>query len=180
MRHVLLGLTMFLAMSTSANAFQWSSGGGSRDPKAARVLAQTAVAASVTGTAAETVLATYTLKGGVMGPNGVVRVTTLWSTTNSSNNKTIKVKLAGTPFFASAVTTSASVSSINMIRNRNNQSSQAYFTTASTTFAATPSAIVTSAINTTIDQNIEITGQLANTGEAITLEGYTIELLPGS
>lgn len=177
MKKSVMALLLFLVMFTSdAMALDWGAGGGGRDPKAVRILAQSAVPVVLTGTAAETTLASYTLKGGTMGNNGAIRVSTAASITNSSNTKTLKVKLST---LASGVSYTTSVAGYEQryFRNRGAQNSQ--LTQSSTSMGATGAAVLTGAIDTSTDQLITITGQLANTGETITLEGYTIELLPG-
>src|SRR5213079_2421852 len=73
-------------MLRGASGFGFS--GGGIGLKAAGVLAQSAVAASVTGTLTETVLATIAIPAGAMGVNGAIRVTALWSYTNSADTKT--------------------------------------------------------------------------------------------
>lgn len=180
MRYLSIILALLITLSGPAHAFNWVSGGGGRDPKSARVLSQSGAAVSVTGTVAETALASYTLKGGTMGRNCSLRITTLWSTTNSANNKTLRVKLGGTAFMSPTLTTAASANAVSILRNKNNVGSQVFFTPGSVMFTSSSSAVSTASINTAADQLIEITGQLANTGETITLEGYTIEILPGS
>lgn len=60
-----------------------------------RVLAQSAVNATLTGTTNETVLATIPIPGGTLGLNGTCRVTTLWSFTKSTTLKEQFVRLGG-------------------------------------------------------------------------------------
>lgn len=184
MRAIIFAVLALTVFATQSMAFNWVSGGGAKDTRAARVLVQSYVAASVTGTTDETTLATYTLPGGTMGPKGAIRIITLWSYTNSVNNKTFKANF-GSVLFLNLVAT-ASTSSLEplpiIIRNRNSETSQVSRPSVATSslLSGTVSTITTSSINTAINQTITITGQLANSGETITLEGYTIELLPGN
>ena len=143
-----------------------------------RVLAASGAAASHTGNTTETTLATIEIPAGAMGANGILRVTTLWTTTNSANNKTQRVKLDGTAFLAFVATTQLSHRHVTIIQNRNSASSQVGATAAvANAFDASASAVTTGAIDTTLAKNLTITGQLANAGESITLESYIVELV---
>lgn len=145
------------------------------------ILAQSAVAVSVTGTLTETTLATITIPGGMMGPNGSLRITPLFTFTNSANTKTPRVKFgtaAPVAFYAAAATTSVAVQPITNIRNRAAASQFGMGAGFPAGIGSTGANPVTSSIDTTIDQTVTITGQLTNTGEIITLEGYTVEVLP--
>lgn len=144
------------------------------------ILAQSAIAASVTGTLVETVLATINIPGGIMGANGAIRVIPIWSYPSSANNKTLRVKFGATAFYDVVVTANVSAQALIVIRNRNSQASQVGFAPQSGTgVGGSTSPIVTAALDTSVDQYITITGQLALAGENITLEGYTVEVLPG-
>jgi len=140
------------------------------------ILAQSGVASSVTGTTSETTLASITIPGGMMGANGSLRITPFFSVTNSANNKTLKVKLGSTAFSSLAVTTSATTTLLVAVRNRGSASSQ--IAMSSTGVGISTIAPQSGSVDTAVDQVLTITGQLASTGETITLEGYTVEVLP--
>ena len=179
MRTIIFAFLAFMVFVTQAMAFNWISGGGAKDTKANRVLAQSAIAASVTGTTSETTLATYTLPANVLGNNGALRVVWLVTTTNSANNKTLRMKFGNNSLHTSVLTTSTGARYQTDVRNRGTTDSQLSFGTG--IYGASAGTLpTTSAISTTAPVVITITGQLANTGETITLEGYTIELLPGN
>lgn len=76
-------------------------------------------------------------------------------------------------------TTTATLSDSRIIRNRNANKSQISQNISSPAggFGSSASAFITAAIDTTVDQVIYISGQLANTGETVTLEGYSIEVI---
>jgi hypothetical protein len=145
------------------------------------ILAQSGVPASVTGTTAETVLASITIPGGMIGANGSLRVTAAWSHTNSANTKRPIVKLGSTAFTSVPVTNSTSSQTMTVIRNRGATNSQVSAGSAVFGIGGTSNAAVTSAIDTTVDQVLSIRGQLTigDGSESITLEGYTVEVLPG-
>lgn len=152
-------------------------------PRAGRLLAASAVAASVTGTATETALATITIPAGAMGLNGAVHIYTVWTITNSANSKTVRVRFGGaggTAYAALAATTSTSISDLRRIRNRNSASSQvgAFNAGGSVGLGANGNALTTSAVDTSAAVDIVLSGQLANTGETITLESYEVWLMP--
>ncbi|MBI5562763.1 MAG: hypothetical protein HY894_07945 [Deltaproteobacteria bacterium] len=132
---------------------------------------------SVTGTVNETELYNCVLPANTLGLNGALRIKTLWSYTNSANAKTIKVKFGGTAFLNAAPTTTSSTQAQTFVHNRNSASSQIAYWGGLTTFGSVTSGNVTAAIDTTVDQVISITGQLANTGETITLESVVVEVL---
>lgn len=165
-------------LRTTFGIGQAFSGGGGIGLKSTGTLAQSAVAAPVTGTTSETVLATIPIPANSLGVNGTLRITTLWTITSSANNKTLRVKLGGTPFLDIAMTTTASAHFQTHIRNRGAANSQIGFILGSgfpfSTSGGSPS---TGAVNTATAQNLEITGQLANGTETITLEAYTVELI---
>jgi hypothetical protein len=145
------------------------------------VIGASGVASPVTGTASETSLAGITIPAGAMGANGILKVTALWTYTNSANAKTLRVRfgngLSGTAFQTLAASNStAAIRTLITIQNRNSASSQVGGM-ASGTFTATSVANATGTIDTTAQQTLTISGQLANTGETITLESYIVELL---
>jgi len=141
-----------------------------------RVLAQSAVAASVTGTTNETTLATVTIPAGAMGPNGQIEVHCQWAVTNSANTKTLRARLGGAGVSAASLTTSAAYQGITRVANRgvaNSQLASSQFTTGSTGTAAN-----TTAIDTAAETTLTLTGQLATSTETITLESYLVLLYP--
>ena len=147
------------------------------------VLGATGVAASHTGDTSETVLANISLPAGAMGANGVVRVTALWTYTNSANNKTLRVRLgglSGAAFQANVVSTSNVGVTQRTIHNRNSLASQVGFNAtapASFTTVGSGSPPATGTVDTSVAQTIVLTGQLANAGETVTLEACLVELL---
>ena len=149
------------------------------------VLGASAVAAPHTGDTSETVLASFTLPGGAMGPNGIVRVTTLWTCTNNANAKTMRIRLGGltgTAFLAASVAATNVGIMQRTIHNRNSSASQVAFNAASAgSFAnvAGGAAPATGAVDTSADQVIAISGQLANAADTMTLEACLVELVHG-
>jgi hypothetical protein len=154
--------------------------GGGATP---RLLAASAVAVSVTGTTNETALATVAIPAGAMGLNGGLHVYTTWSMTNSANAKTPRVRLggiAGTAFMAVGFTTAATFTDFRRIRNRNSASSQvaSAASASSAAFGATSTSVTTGAVDTSVSQDLVISGLLASAAETLTLESYEVWLTP--
>jgi hypothetical protein len=150
--------------------------------RAATLLCASAVAASVTGTTNETVLATCTIPAGAMGVNGGIEVRTLWTFTNSANAKTWRIRLGGvggTQFMALTTTTNASSSDIRRIRNRGAANSQVGSPAGiSSYYSANPNVVTIGAVDTAVSQDLALTAQLALAAETITLESYEVWVLP--
>ena len=141
-----------------------------------RVLAASAVPASHTGSTSETTLATVSVPAGAMGANGVLRVTTTWSYTNSANTKTHRMRFGGTNIYVNSVTTTATVRVENQIHNVNSESAQKGWANNNAGFGTSTGSITTTAIDTTAAQNVTLHAALANAGETITLESYLVEI----
>jgi Protein of unknown function (DUF2793) len=149
-----------------------------------RVLARSGVSAGHTGSTSEATLATIAIPAGAMGPNGLLRVTTVWSFTNSANTKTLRVRLGGsggTVYQAPALTTGDSTMIQRVIQNRNSASSQVGpSSTINNSFGAQGGAVTTSTVDTASAQDLVITGQLALGTETLRLESYLVELAHGA
>lgn len=142
-----------------------------------QVLAASAMAVSLTGSTAKTTLATVTVPGGAMGANGVLRITSLWSHTNSANNKTPRIEFGGTQYYGAALTTTATSRMYHTIANRNAENSQVGGTTSEFNWGSTTGALTTSSQDTSADKDLVFSGQLANGGDTIALESYLVEVL---
>lgn len=162
--------------------------------KAPLILAQSNASSSVTGTVNETTLATITVPAGAMGANGALRITLIATANSSTNNKTVKVNFGATNYLNVNLGTAQSLLALRTqveIRNRNSTSSQIGYVASGEAglqspgarpmgvgFGESASVAVTSTIDTTAGNAITITGTLANTDDTLTLEGYTVEVLP--
>ena len=143
-----------------------------------RVLAQSSVAAAHTGNTSETTLASIVIPAGAMGPNGRVRITSLWSATNSANNKTMRHKFGGTNYFAQNMVAHQSWRHETEILNRNAVNNQIGNT--NNVFGSQAGAPNSSAVDTSAAVTVLLTGQLANAAETVTLESYRVEVLYGA
>ena len=153
--------------------------GGGIGLKSSGVLAQSAVPASVTGTLSETTLATIAIPAGAMGVNGAIRIKSRWTYPNTANVKTLNARINGV-----LVEQKVEGSGFQITRtdwsgeNRGAMNSQIWDRNNSVGGAYEQNATFqTTAIDMSVAQNLTLTGTLANTGETITLEAYTVELL---
>lgn len=145
------------------------------------VLAKSAVAVSTPASTTEEVLATITIPAGIIGDNGQLRVYTLWSSTSSANTKTPRVRFggtSGTAFLSATLTTSATTQVMTLIRNRSSASSQVgNVATVTASFGVSSGSITTATVDTSVATTLVITGQKAVSGETLTLESYTVEVI---
>lgn len=145
------------------------------------IIAASAAPASAAADTSENTLATITVPAGVMGNNGIIRVTTLWTVTSSANNKTVKIYLgglAGTTYLSVTLTAVASYQPMTIIRNRGTSNSQVGGPDAATaSISSSTDGVSTSSIDTSASTTIVITGTKASSGETLTLESYLVELI---
>lgn len=145
---------------------------------------QSHVAVSHTGAATEATLATVTIPANTMGPNGKIRIQSVWSNNNSGNAKTSRIYwngTGGTRFLNAARTTDVHLADERSIANRNSASSQLVNDRSGTGgFGTSTTAIATDTVNTTANVDVVFRGLLANSGDTITLESYSIEIIYGA
>lgn len=140
------------------------------------IVDQSSVAVSHTGDTSEATLATISVLPHHMGKNGRSRVTAVFAYTNSANNKIPRVRFGGAQAFAATMTTTAQLRVQIEIGNINSTSSQSVqIAGVSSGWGATTTAASGTSINTTAPVALALTGQLANSGETITLVGYVVE-----
>jgi hypothetical protein len=150
-------------------------------PTHRQALATSYVAASCGADTTEDVLATITVPASMMGIKGGVIITTLWSCTNNANTKTARIRfggIGGTAFQGIALASAASGRLACEIRNRSVTNSQVGPSTGNPGFGTGGSTITTAAVDTTADVSIVISGQKGTAGDTLTLEGYTVEIVP--
>lgn len=145
---------------------------------------QGAAGSALTGSTNESVRATIAIPAGSLGANGYVKVRARFSHTNSANNKTIRARLgltgAGTggAVLGTVVANAALNTTVEfLIMNRNSVSSQIGD---NGIVGSSTTALPTATIATSSATDLVLTAQLANSGESITLEGYTVDLVYGA
>lgn len=154
------------------------------NPGTWKVVAVSASPTTITGVIVETIIKTIVIPGGVMGPNGVLRITYIGTNTNSANVKTVRMRigaagsgLGGTAIVNYATTNQLSFNSIRQIFNRNSQSSQITSTSGTTTgFGVGTGVNTTTSIDTSVDWEINITGNPTNAGDSMGIETYLVEV----
>lgn len=129
----------------------------------------------------EDILATIVVPGGAMGKTGILRVSTWWSMTNNANVKTARVRLGGiggTQFMTLALASLLTAADTRFIMNRGAANSQiGNVVSLIGAWGSSAVALITGAIDTSIDQSLVITGQKATAGDALVLEAYLIDML---
>lgn len=159
--------------------------GGSNAPNVAELVKELARRPSTLAQAAEpaelrtkldpVVLASVVIPAGAMGPNGMVRVTSTWSMTNSQKDKTVIIRFGGVDISSNSVTTATTYQEQRIIQNRNTPKAQVFVFGGN---AYTGAPIGTLDRDTTQTQRIDIVGQLSDSQDTMTLEAYTVELIP--
>lgn len=138
---------------------------------------------SVTGTSSETALVSVSIPANTIGPTGILRLVSYWTYTNSANNKTLRARLStisGTAFFAPVVTTTAAYMDQREIVNLSATSQICKNAAGTSPFGPTSGAILSGSIDTTAATTLVFSGELANTGETITLRYYEVSVLYGA
>ena len=142
------------------------------------ILAQSGVSSSVTGTTAETVLATIPIPAGMLSANGVIRIGATYGFTGGAGTHTMTMRLGG-----SQVATNAGAATVlaaewqRIVRAANSQNAQAFTqvgTFGSGTAAAGPGS---TSVNMANAQNLTLTATLGSSADTATLVGYTVEIL---
>jgi hypothetical protein len=146
---------------------------------ATKVLGLSGVQVSHTGNTTETTLYTLSIPSGIMGANSVLRISYLSNCTNSGNNKTVRIKIGGTSFSSVVLTTAAGSAKTISIYNRGVVNSQVYLISTNT-FGGGSIGSTTASVDFSSTQSLTFTAELGNSGETISLEGITVEVInPG-
>jgi hypothetical protein len=141
-----------------------------------RIAAQSAVSTALTGSTSETTLATISIAAGAVPANGLMRISALFSNTESANNKTVRFRLGGTQLLDATNTSSTSQAAWYM--------SEIYFPSTSSQVAmstgapgVSSAAVATGTINMANAESLTITGQLSSSSDTLTLLGYSVEII---
>lgn len=141
--------------------------------------------ASVGAVTTEQVLATITIPGGAMGPNGSVEVYTEWVTNNSATAKNQIIRVGGptgTQYMNVSSTTHIGLARSVVISNQNSQSSQATEVAGGNTtgLGQFTTAGASSSINTANNWDIVISGLKADAADTLTLKRYRVTINYGA
>lgn len=140
------------------------------------VLDQSAVPVAVTGTTDETVLASITVPGGLMGPHGALRIRAKWFYTNSANTKTLKLTLGSATVNSLPKTTTSNDIWDATIENRGVLDQQLGFGYTIPLLNGSGN-FPTFSVDTRSDLVLQFRGILTNPGEMVRLESYSVEVL---
>jgi hypothetical protein len=113
-----------------------------------------------TGTTAETVLYTGVVPGGVMGANGGFRLWGIIDAIVNANIKRWRFKFGGTTLISVDWTSGGAGKIYVPVMNVGATNSQVSGGNTNVGFGGNGSAVATAAIDTTVNQNFEITGEL--------------------
>lgn len=145
-------------------------------------LTTSAVTTTLTGTTSKTLMASYLIPSGVMGPNSTLIIEPCFTYTGSTNLKTMEVAIGpsvGNLLFSwSRARNSASqVAEVPLIQliNRGTQGSQIYPTSSASTYAtALTTTPGTYSIDFLIDNYVYVFGTLVSAAESIVLQSMMI------
>lgn len=141
------------------------------------ILASAVVNSAAPANTSENALATISIPGGIMGPNGSIEILYTYRFTNNANNKIMRLRfsgIGGTAFQDRLVTTQQTSQLLTIISNAGATNSQVGMGVGSTGIGETTNPIVTSAVDTTVNQTVVITGQKANAADTLELVRYRV------
>lgn len=128
---------------------------------------------ALTGTTAEAVIRSIAIPAGIMRLSGSIYYLITWSMTNSADDKSLRVRLggiAGSIHTGRTVTTNASGQLEGYIQNRGAANSQISQAGGIVGVGESTSAVVTGSIDTSAATTLDITGQLENAANSITVQ----------
>ena len=120
---------------------------------------------ALTGTTSETTMLTVSIPASLMNKRGRLSVIVLLSLTNNANAKTVKAKVGGQTVAAITSTSQNLAAFSTWLLNVNSETAQKNGNAVSFT------------VDTTIANDLVITGQLANAGDTVTLTTFSMEII---
>lgn len=128
----------------------------------------------------ENTVRTFTVPANSMGPNGSVKIFTLWTANNDASVKTAKVKFGGTNYTNLALTSTTGAQTLTRITNRNATNSQVGFAVGSAGITTTAAAVTTSAVDTTADVTVLVTAQKADGTDTLGVDSIEAQVCYGA
>ncbi|MCZ4351525.1 hypothetical protein O4H61_03265 [Roseovarius aestuarii] len=148
-----------------------------------QTIAMSGVESAVTGTTSETELVRVTVPGGLMGPNGQLKIFTLTDQTENSNSKTLRIALDDGDDEQDIVDTSSPVSGggvytrYTIVTNRDDDNSQVMNSPgASEDFAETTANISPTTIDTSDDFDVVFYGTLSDVADSFAIGAHSVEV----
>jgi len=120
---------------------------------------------ALTGTTSETTMLTTSFPASLMNKRGRVNVIVLLSLTNNANTKTVRVKIGGQTVVSTTSTNQSVLGFSGWMLNLNSETSQRNASAVSFT------------IDTTIANDLVITGQLTNSADTVTVTAVSVEII---
>lgn len=152
--------------------------GGGAGAAQYKLIAQSAVPVVATGTLNETALATITIPGGTIGPNGRLRVWFTTVATVNTNDKYIAARFGSADVGGYiGIANSPNQRFDCDVVNQNSQSVQYTSNENFLTGIGFNQIASTGAVDTSVDQMLVISGSLANIADSITLTAYSVEVM---
>ena len=132
---------------------------------------------SLTGTTAETTMLTIPVKGGLIGANGVLAIQPLWNATNNANSKSLRIKLGATTCYSFGAVNLLHQDAYVNVRNIGSESSQKTTSGMAGGTGGTVNNYNSTSTDTSVDFNIVVTGQLANSADTMAIQAFLITVL---
>ena len=120
---------------------------------------------ALTGTTSETTMLTVSIPASLMNKRGRANIFMLFSLTNNANAKTVKAKVGGATIITFTSTNQNLLGLSGWLLNLNSETSQK------------SNSAVSFTVDTTIANDLVITGQLANAGDTLTLTAVSLEVV---
>lgn len=134
---------------------------------------------AVTGTTSETTLGSVLLPAYLIGPHTGFRLWMFFSATNNANTKTVRARIGGT-IIGNPASVANNVSHWVTYYGfcRGAVDSQVWWP--SIAFGVSGGPVVPGSIDLSTDKQLDISVQLNNAGDLVTLEAYSLEILNAS
>ena len=129
-----------------------------------------------TNDTAENTFFSMTIPGNSMGPNDTLVLTGFVGYTNSGNNKALRVKFGGQLIISTNLTTAQSYKFHVTITNRNSKTAQVTGSQSAINYGTSSSTVQTFTIDTTQNQTLLVTGQMAALAENFGLEAISVKI----
>ena len=174
---------VFYFTDIGPNGSSWTSNGEFWSPTNGEVvLMSSGVETSITGTIIETSIGAYTLPAGLMSRVGSIDLYILFSSTNSANSKTLRVRhgdvgtITGTQFYNTGFSTISSIQAFCSINSNNSTTSQKGYGLfgVSSGLGLTASILVTGSRDMTQASDITLTGQLSNVADSLGVVSWSV------
>jgi hypothetical protein len=147
-------------------------------PRNVSILAISGATVTAPADTSENTLATITVPANLLGSNGALRLTADVAVSGGSG-KTLRVRFGGTQVVSLGPPTSANVSFVCTVQNKNSTSAQEAYAPTFFDGGTPPSGIGagSSSIDTTASTTLTVTAQKVSGADTVTLNRYVVEVL---